>query len=112
MLVFVYGSLRTDGDNSDKMRTACGTFQFPASTVDEYHKGYNGFFEYLLEMDAEGSGSSYINYIEGEVFDVPEDFIEYLDSFEDPLERKIIKVEFENNVYDVWCYFCNEINDC
>jgi len=107
MLVFVYGSLRTDGDNSDKMRTACGTFQFPASTVNEYYKGYNGFFEYLLE-----NSENNISPIEGEVFEVPEGFIEYLDSFEDPLERKLIKVEFENNVYDTWCYFCTESNDC
>jgi gamma-glutamylcyclotransferase (GGCT)/AIG2-like uncharacterized protein YtfP len=106
MLVFVYGSLRTDGDNSDKMRTACGKFQFPATTIEKYYKSYNGFFEYIVK-DKNGNIP-----IEGEVFDVPDNFIEYLDSFEDPLEREIIKVEFENFTYDVWCYFCNEINDC
>jgi gamma-glutamylcyclotransferase (GGCT)/AIG2-like uncharacterized protein YtfP len=107
MLVFVYGSLRTDGDNSDKMSRACGKFQFPASTINEYFKGQNGFFEYLLDKTENN-----ISYIEGEVFEVPENFIEYLDAFEDPLERKLIKVEFENTIYDTWCYFCTEPNDC
>ena len=106
MLVFVYGSLRTDGDNSDKMSRACGRFQFPATTVEEYFKGNNGFFEYLIDKKENSS------HIQGEVFDVPDSFIEYLDSFEDPLERKIITVEFENSLYEAQCYFCEEDNQC
>ena len=106
MLVFVYGSLRTDGDNSDKMSRACGRFQFPATTVEKYFKGSNGFFEYLIDL------KDNISNIEGEVFEVPDSFIEYLDGFEDPLERKTIKVEFENFVYDAECYFCEDSNQC
>jgi len=107
MLVFVYGSLKSDGDNSDKMSRACGKFQFSATTLKEYFKGQNGFFEYLID-----NSENNVSPIEGEVYEVPESFIEYLDAFEDPLERKVIQVQSDNNIYDIWCYFCEDLNEC
>ena len=111
MLVFVYGSLRSDGDNSDKMRTACGSFQFPATTLKEFYKGNNGYFDYLMD-EGQDIHKDQKTPIHGEVYNVPSQFVEYLDAFEEPLERKTIEVEFENWTYEVQCYFCTNSNEC
>jgi gamma-glutamylcyclotransferase (GGCT)/AIG2-like uncharacterized protein YtfP len=105
MLIFVYGSLMRDGDNYDKMQRAGGKFQFPAETLDKYLKGDNGWWSYLIDDD--DTPEIYKSIIGGEVFEVPDDMVKYLDAFEDPLERKEIIVEFENYTYKVWCYFDN-----
>ena len=85
----------------------------PCSTTEKYHKGFMSFFPYLLEK-----GGSNVDYIEGKLFEVPDKDIPGIDKYESVdtglFYRKLISVEWENFVYEAWCYFLNpdEADDC
>ena len=106
MKIFVYGSLKQQEDNHDKMQRANGEFLFPAVTVKRYYVQDNWFYKSLVDNYLE----NHAEFIEGEVYEVPDDNVEYLDAFEDPLERKEIQVEFENIKIPVQCYFEKDKN--
>jgi len=102
MKIFVYGSLQKEGDNHDKMKKIKGEFLFPAETVKEYTKVHNFFYDSLTSKDIKGAKK---DIIQGEVYEISDDNISFLDGFEDPLVRKEIEVEFENIKILVQCYF-------
>ena len=102
MKIFTYGSLQKEGDNHDKIKRAFGKFLFPAETVNEYTRVHNFFYDSLTSKDIKGAKKE---IIQGEVYEIPDDTIEYIDAFEDPLVRKEIEVEFENVKIIAECYF-------
>ena len=108
MLVMVYGSLRSDGGNHGIMEKAQGDFMFPCETVEEYFKGENNFFEYVLKSSKTLNGLEEDTVL-GELYIVSDDKMKILDDFEGHptlFKREPISVEFESTLLnDVEMYF-------
>ena len=108
--IFVYGSLQTDGDNYDIMRTACGEFLYACDTVDPYlvidiKDGYGT----VLYPAAIWGAEKYEDTVTGQLFEVPEAFMEVLDSFESGFTRSEVQVEIENTITTAWMYFLDDM---
>jgi len=106
MLIFIYGTLKNGCINDGVLKKLGSQFLFPAETIQKYpmylSKDMMEYFPYLENQPGKG------NIIQGEVWDVPHQNIEELDYFEgvpDLYVRDKIKVEFEKNIYDCFCYF-------
>ena len=109
MLVYIYGTLKNNCINNGILKNLSAQFLFPAETVEKFpmylSENMMEYFPYIENQPGIG------NNIQGEVWDLPHQNIKKLDYFEgvpDLYVRDKIKVEFENNIYDCFCYFKSE----
>lgn len=102
MLVFVYGTLKKDCCNHHIIERST-EFKFPAETTTMYpmYKS-SSYFPYLENQKGYG------NIIQGEVYEVSDEFLIKMDIFEGVptlYKRGKIEVQFENIVVQCICYF-------
>jgi len=112
MLIFIYGTLKNGCVNDGFLKKINGQFLYPVETIEKYpmymSKCMMEYFPYLENQPGQG------NIIQGEIWDIPHQNIKELDYFEgvpDLYIRDKVKVEFEKNIYDCFCYFKSQNSD-
>ena len=107
MLIFVYGTLKKSMRNHYHLQNIIDDKNcIPVSTVDLYPM-YSSGYDFPFLENQPGTGK----IIKGELWNVPEENIHYLDSFEGVPSlyvRGEIEVECENFKYIVGVYFRSE----
>lgn len=110
--LFVYGSMKKNFLNHDRILKANSTFISAATTVESYimYPDSQYLFPYMIELSNKESFP-----IKGEIYSVPtsyiKDVIDVLEGCPNFYYRKRIKVrDTDLNIHEVYVYFLNPLN--
>lgn len=110
--VFVYGTLQKNGGRNDIMVAACAEFLGKCYTTNKYiKKEHPHGYPYLLDKKPTLEETKKTFNIIGELYDVPDGFMEVIDNYEGYPElfyRDIINVNIEDTIIEAYCYFLKE----